>query len=48
LSQASPEARRNFRLIGHGEAVHWPELDEDISAWEMLAGAPTYRKSQTA
>jgi hypothetical protein len=28
------------RLIGHGEGVHWPDLDEDVSV-NALLGRPT-------
>ena len=40
LSQATPEQRRNFEIIGNGDGVHWPDLDEDISARGMLHGVP--------
>ncbi len=33
------EAERNrYELIGEGEGIHWPELDEDISVEGLLAG----------
>jgi len=28
----------NWRLIGGGEGIHWPDLDEDISVEALLAG----------
>ncbi len=31
LSEATPAQRANFRLIGTGQGVHWPEIDEDIT-----------------
>jgi hypothetical protein len=37
LRDASPEQRRNWRLIGGGVGVHWPDVDEDISAASLLA-----------
>jgi hypothetical protein len=40
LSDATPEQRKNFELIGSGEGVHWPDIDEDISARGMLEGTP--------
>ena len=40
LSAATPEQRSNFELIGDGEGVHWPDVDEDISAQGMLTGRP--------
>ena len=30
--------RENYELIGEGEGIHWPELDEDISVEGLLAG----------
>jgi len=38
LRDASPSARRHWRLIGRGEGLHWPEVDEDISVLGLLAG----------
>ena len=40
LSEATPEERNNFEIIGNGEGVHWPDVDEDISARGMLSGVP--------
>jgi len=40
LSDATPEQRENFEMIGTGEGVHWPDIDEDISASGMLNGIP--------
>src|SRR3989337_1590514 len=47
LSEATPEQRANYKIIGDGQGVHWPEIDEDISAEGMLYGtpAPKPRKS---
>ena len=39
LVQAIPEERSNWELIGGGQGIHWPDLDEDISV-EMLLGRP--------
>ncbi len=36
LLSASPEARADWRLIGAGEGIHWPMLDEDISIEGLL------------
>src|ERR1035438_4242014 len=30
--------RQNWRLIGQGEGIHWPDLDEDISVKGLLLG----------
>jgi hypothetical protein len=33
--------RSSWRLIGSGEGIHWPDLDEDISVASLLAGRPS-------
>ena len=48
LSEATPEQRGNWRLIGSGEGVHWPDVDEDISVRGMLDGVPAARPSPRA
>ncbi|MCL0069199.1 DUF2442 domain-containing protein [Dehalococcoidia bacterium] len=48
LSEATPEQRANFEIIGDGEGVHWPDIDEDISAEGMLYGVPAPRADQPA
>ncbi len=40
LLSGTPEERENFELIGDGEGMHWPDLDEDISVEGVLAGPP--------
>jgi Protein of unknown function (DUF2442) len=40
LAAASPAQRANYEIIGDGQGVHWPDVDEDISAEGMLAGDP--------
>ncbi len=47
LSEATPEQRGNFEIIGSGVGVHWPDVDEDISATGMLYGIPA-RPQRTA
>jgi hypothetical protein len=41
LAHATPAERGKSRLIGGGEGIHWPELDEDISVKSLLAGKPS-------
>lgn len=36
LRDASPEQRKVWRLIGRGDGIHWPELDEDVSVASLL------------
>lgn len=46
LSEATPEQRANYEIIGDGQAIHWPEIDEDLSAEGMLYGIPAPRPSE--
>jgi hypothetical protein len=36
LLEATPEQRRRWRLIGKGQGIHWPDVDEDISVASLL------------
>jgi hypothetical protein len=36
LKEATPKQRKNWRLIGSGIGIHWPDLDEDISVSALL------------
>ena len=36
LRDASESQRRNWRLIGRGIGVHWPEIDEDIAVSTLM------------
>lgn len=45
LSEATPEQRKHWELIGDGEGVHWPDVDEDLSVRGMLEGIPARRPS---
>lgn len=38
LAHGTSSERLNWRLIGGGEGIHWPDLDEDISVESLLAG----------
>jgi hypothetical protein len=40
LRDATPQQRKNWRLIGRGEGIHWPDIDEDVSVNGLL-GLPT-------
>jgi hypothetical protein len=33
-----PEERNNFEIIGNGNYIHWPDLDEDLTVVGILAG----------
>lgn len=36
LLRATPNQRRNWRLIGSGIGIHWEDVDEDISVRSLL------------
>jgi hypothetical protein len=36
LRSASPAARDEYRLVGGGVGIHWPQLDEDLSVAGLL------------
>ena len=41
LLHATPEERKNWRLIGKGHGIHWEDIDEDISVEGLVAGRPS-------
>ena len=43
LSEATPDQRARFEIIGSGTGIRWPEIDEDISVEGMLHGVPARR-----
>ena len=38
LAHAKKEQLDNWELLGDGEGIHWPELDEDLSVAGLLTG----------
>lgn len=48
LRDAPAAARANWRLIGHGEGIHWPDIDEDISVAGLLRGQSSRRSKHRA
>lgn len=38
LLNSNKQERENYELIGDGEGIHWPDIDEDISVKGILAG----------
>jgi Protein of unknown function (DUF2442) len=45
LSDATPEQRMKYEILGGGEGVRWPDIDEDISVEGMLFGMPARRRA---
>ena len=41
LQHGSVSERANWRFIGRGSGIHWPDLDEDISVEGLIAGRPS-------
>lgn len=45
LERATPPQRSRWELIGDGEGVRWPEIDEDLSARGFFEGKPAPQRS---
>jgi len=43
LSEATTAQRDNYEIIGDGQGVHWPDVDEDLSVEGMFNGVPARR-----
>ncbi len=46
LSEATEEQRNNYKIIADGIGIHWPDVDEDISAQNMLTKTPARPSKQ--
>ena len=38
LSSAAPSQLKEWEILGDGEGIHWPQLDEDLSVSGLLLG----------
>ena len=47
LLHGSREERGHWRMIGGGEGIHWPDLDEDISIENLILGKPSGESQQS-
>jgi len=47
LMHGSVQERSNWRFIGTGVGVHWPDLDEDISIDNLLLGHPSAESQES-
>ena len=43
LLEATEMQRERFEILGDGQGIHWPDIDEDISVEGMLYGLPARR-----
>ena len=41
LAHATPEQLSEFDLLGEGEGIHWPSVDENVSVVGLLEGRPS-------
>ena len=41
LQHGTAKERENWRLVGGGTGIHWPDLDEDVSVDGLLSGHPS-------
>ena len=48
LLRAKPDQRRNWRLVGEGKGIHWPDVDEDLSVEGLLKGTAAPGASKRA
>ncbi|RMD95712.1 MAG: DUF2442 domain-containing protein [Calditrichaeota bacterium] len=47
LLHGTDRERAHWRLIGDGEGIHWPDLDEDIEVAQLLAGIPSQESQKS-
>jgi hypothetical protein len=48
LLEATAHQRREWELIGDGEGIHWPQIDEDLSVAGILRGIRAPRSKRGA
>ncbi len=41
LWHGTPAERNHWQIIGDGEGIHWPDLDEDLSIEGIVLGRPS-------
>jgi len=47
LVDGSPDQRAHWEILGDGEGIHWPDLDEDLSVAGLLRGTRAARGPRT-
>ncbi len=47
LAHGTKHERDQWRLIADGAGIHWPDLDEDVSIENLLAGQPSVESQQS-
>jgi hypothetical protein len=46
LAKANAQQRADYQILGDGEGIHWPQIDEDISVFGIIAGKPSVEFQQ--
>jgi hypothetical protein len=46
LAKANAQQRSDYEILGDGEGIHWPQIDEDISVFSLIAGKPSVEFQQ--
>jgi hypothetical protein len=47
LAEATPEQRQHWEILGDGQGIRWPDIDEDISVEGMRHGSSAPRPTMT-
>jgi len=47
LMHGTAAERKRCRLLGAGEGIHWPDLDEDVSVEGLLLGRPSRETAES-
>ena len=47
LAHATSRERSEWRLIGNGQGIHWPALDEDIHVPSLLSGRKSAESAES-
>ena len=47
LVNATTAERNHWELIGDGQGIHWPDLDEDLSLEGLLNGRPSIESPES-
>jgi hypothetical protein len=47
LVDGSTAERSNWRLIGGGRGIHWPDLDEDINVESLASGKKSHETAES-
>jgi len=47
LLHAAADQRQDWELLGDGEIIHWPQIDEDLSVAGLLRGTPAQTPTRT-